>query len=226
MGVLGDFNGEYFTTAVLSIGVVASIITLIGSFISLTKLKSFRIDTFDHVSEEEPTQLNGMSDYILSDKVKFNSNSLSSQEKQNFLLEKYHNQVLMHSNFSFWFSMVFASLGFMMILTSMYSLVKSGSFLDQGPAIMKIISGTIIDSVSALLIVQSNKMRKSMTVFFDKLRSDRKLEETLKLIETIKEPELQDRLKIVIALEFVEINKKDDFFKSLLIIKENENKIG
>ena len=86
------------------------------------------------------------------------------------------------------------------------------------------LAGTIIDSVSALFFVQSNKARQLMSEFFDKLRIDRKLEESLRLCSDIHNPDLKDRLRTLIALNFSDVKPKDELLASILgidLLKEN-----
>lgn len=52
-------------------------------------------------------------------------------------------------------------------------------------AILGVIAGTIIDAIAALFFVQSNRARELMVQFFDRLRADRKLDEAIRLAETV-----------------------------------------
>jgi hypothetical protein len=62
-----------------------------------------------------------------------------------------------------------------------------------------------IDAVAALFFVQSNKARQLMTEFFDKLRTDRRLDESLKLADAISDPFVASRLKALLALHFADV---------------------
>ena len=95
------------------------------------------------------------------------------------LLREYHAQGLSQSRISFWFSLVFASLGFAIIAFSivLFTQQSGDTWSGAGKPLFALVAGTIIDAVSALFFVQSNKARQLMTEFFDKLRTDRKLNE-------------------------------------------------
>jgi hypothetical protein len=130
---------------------------------------------------------------------------------QNALMAEYHAQGLSQSRISFWFSLVFASLGFAIIALSIGIFLQgnpnaSGGWLETaGKPVFTLIAGTIIDAVSALFFVQSNKARQLMTEFFDKLRIDRKLDEALQLMKDIDDPAIASRIRGVVALTFSDV---------------------
>jgi hypothetical protein len=84
-------------------------------------------------------------------------------------LAQYYSQVLAQSKTSFWFSLIFASLGFAVIVIAgfMYSSATLGATVAQ------FFAGVIMDAVSALFFVQSKNAQAAMAEFFDKLRRDR-----------------------------------------------------
>lgn len=130
---------------------------------------------------------------------------------QNALMEEYHAQGLSQSRISFWFSLVFASLGFAIIALSIGVFLQgnpaaSGGWLESaGKPVFTLVAGTIIDAVSALFFVQSNRARQLMTEFFDKLRIDRKLDEALQLMKDIDDPVIASRIKGIVALTFSDV---------------------
>lgn len=109
--------------------------------------------------------------------------------------DEYHQQSISQSRISFWFSLLFASIGFVIIATSVFTYSEKAGYLG-------IVAGTIIDVVSALFFYQSNKARQLMSEFFDKLRSDRNHEESLKLCETIDNTHMRNALKLRLSLFF------------------------
>jgi hypothetical protein len=80
----------------------------------------------------------------------------------------------------------------------------------------------IIEAVSALFFVQSNKTRQLMTEFFDKLRSDRKLDESLQLMANIPSDVISSRLRAVVALHFAEVKLDHESIKYLLADDEKK----
>lgn len=107
----------------------------------------------------------------------------------------YHHQSISQSRISFWFSLIFATVGFLIIATSIFTYSDKTGYLG-------IVAGTIIDAVSALFFVQSNKARQLMSEFFDRLRQDRKLEESLKLSDSIDDKFLRNAVKTKLSLFF------------------------
>lgn len=113
-------------------------------------------------------------------------------------LTNYYSQILSQSKIAFWFSLVFASLGFVAILIAafLYSSVTAGSTVAQ------FIAGVIMEAVASLFFVQSKNAQKSMGDFFDKLRSDRLHLESRKMCEAIQSVPAQDALKLNLALHY------------------------
>ncbi|HEX4966303.1 MAG TPA: hypothetical protein VF173_36175 [Thermoanaerobaculia bacterium] len=140
----------------------------------------------------------------------------SITERQYLLLREYHAQGLAQSKISFWFSLVFAALGFLVVITAIFAIDPKVQITEQGRAIITLISGTVIDTVSALFFVQSNKARQLMVDFFDRLRSDRKLEESLTLASSLENAELKGRLYALLSLSFADIKSNEAFLASLM----------
>ncbi len=141
---------------------------------------------------------------------------------QNALMREYHAQGLSQSRVSFWFSLTFASLGFAIIALSVGIFLQhfdnpTASWLDAaGKPIFTLVAGTVIDAVSALFFVQSNKARQLMTEFFDKLRVDRKLDEALRLMSEIPDPVIASRIKGIVALTFSEVETDNAVLNAML----------
>ncbi len=125
------------------------------------------------------------------------------------LMQEYHEQGLSQSKISFWFSLVFASLGFAIIASAVVIFLQGtgsqGTLESAGKPIFTLVAGTVIDAVAALFFVQSNKARQLMTEFFDKLRVDRKLDEDLALMKGLKDPIISSRIQGIVALHFSDV---------------------
>src|SRR5208283_5064696 len=79
------------------------------------------------------------------------------ENRQYLLLREYHAQGIAQSKISFWFSLVFAALGFGVIVSGLLTLQADKEFSKQAGSFITMVAGTIIDAVSALFFVQSNK---------------------------------------------------------------------
>ena len=139
----------------------------------------------------------------------------TSAEKVPFETEQialYYSQVLGQSKISFWFSLVFASLGFVVIIVAAFLYTSANS----GAAIIQLIAGAIIDSVAGLFFVQSRGAQKAMMEFFEKLRLDRQQLESRKLCEEIQDPGIKDALRVNLSLHYAGIEKSHDVSKAIV----------
>lgn len=71
-----------------------------------------------------------------------------------------------------------------------------------GTPIIQIVSGSVIEAVSGLFFVQSNKARGLLVAFFDKLREDRKLEEALRFARDMEPGPRKQLLQTALAASF------------------------
>jgi len=131
--------------------------------------------------------------------------------------DEYHQHSLNQSKISFWFSLIFASLGFMIITTSMLAFSKESEYIG-------LIAGTIIETVSVLFFYQSNKARQMMSEFFDKLRSDRKLEESLKLCESIDNDHMRNSVKVKLSLYFSGLDDSHNLASEVIQLSNHKGK--
>jgi hypothetical protein len=118
-------------------------------------------------------------------------------------LANYYNQALSRANISFWFSLVFASIGFGVIIFAFIS-HSSGQLADTA---IKVASGAVIDAVSSLFFIQSTNAQKAMQGFFEKLRLDRLNAEAKQMIESVENAERRDQLRAQMILKFAAIDK-------------------
>ncbi|MCP5005895.1 MAG: hypothetical protein GY941_18450 [Planctomycetes bacterium] len=199
----------------LGIPIVFMIVAVLGFVLlyrgKLGKLEIGKAIKISSVKEE--------ADRIRSRMMSVESEGTARPTQQYALLQEYHSQGLAQSKISFWFSLVFASIGFAIIIFAamMYifepaSDIKKSIVDKAGKPIFAVVAGTIIDAVAALFFVQSNKARQLMTDFFDKLRVDRKLDESLNIISQIKEDTIASRVKALLSLNFAGVKVNDDTF--------------
>lgn len=207
-----------------AIGIVVALLVILV----FLRSQSFRIKAGSiEVSalNREETQIRQRIDHDLE--------SAGPSERQFALLKEYHTQGLAQSKVSFWFSLMFAALGFLIILYSVifYIGLSAGdlgasslgkSIMDdvQKP-IFALVAGTIVEAVAALFFVQSNKARQLMVDFFDKARLDRKLDEALVLSSQIEDVAISAKLKAYLAMTFAGVEPSSDLIRS--IMKEEQN---
>jgi hypothetical protein len=137
-------------------------------------------------------------------------------EESGDLLTAYHALGLLQSRVMFWFSVVFASLGFALIaLTVVVSATSSNPTLDSGN-VVSLVSGTIVEAVSGLFFVQSNRARALMSAFFDRLRSDKSVERALRLAEEIPNDLIRSRVKATLAFSLADASLSDEVINMVL----------
>ena len=142
----------------------------------------------------------------IKDSNKINQNNFKFEKESRISFEanklsEYYSQVLSQSKVSFWFSLIFASIGFTVILLGAFTFVEE----KISSSVVTMISGLIIDSISALFFVQSKSAQKSMSDFFEKLRQDRGISDSKEICETISDPTTKDAIKVRLALHLAGI---------------------
>ncbi|KVL20568.1 hypothetical protein WJ45_27300 [Burkholderia ubonensis] len=190
---------------ITGIAAIFSIITVIGAFRSgvLTKI---RLGSFEIAADTDSKERANIEGAIVS--------SVTGRDEIPFEVEQltnYYTQVLSQSKVAFWFSLVFASLGFVAIMVAafFYGSTTSGSTVAQ------FIAGTIMEAVASLFFVQSKNAQKSMGEFFDKLRSDRLHLESRKMCDAIQNPQTQDALKLNLALHYAGVPNSEVIAKQI-----------
>lgn len=127
-------------------------------------------------------------------------------------LANYYAQVLAQSKTSFWFSLVFASIGFLIIVLAAFMHADA----EAGSTIARFVAGGVVDAVAALFFVQSKRAQESMADFFDKLRRDRNHVEARKLCESLETKEAKDALRVRLALHYAEVEAPDTIVESIM----------
>jgi hypothetical protein len=120
-------------------------------------------------------------------------------------LAQYYAQVLAQSKISFWFSLLFASLGFGVIVIAGFKYTSTAN----GAAVAQFVAGIIMDAVAALFFVQAKNAQAAMGDFFDKLRSDRQLVESRSLCESISSPSARDALRVQLSLHYAQVASRE-----------------
>jgi len=125
------------------------------------------------------------------------------QENQTYkVLAKYSAQGLAQSKISFLTSLTFAALGFLVILIG----IAAGSIKDDRDFVwVPVVSGGIAEAVAALFFTINAGTQKVMVSFFDKLRADKRVEDAMRIAETLSDQAMSERLQVLLALKFAEV---------------------
>lgn len=140
----------------------------------------------------------------------------SAEDKQYALAREYHALGLAQAKHSFRASLGFAALGFFFIGTGMLLIEPSKGLSQQGATAFALLAGAIVESVAGLFFVLSNRAQALMSSHFDKLRMDRKLDEALKMVETIQLKGLQSRTKALLTIHFSGLEAKEERLAHLI----------
>ena len=125
---------------------------------------------------------------------------------------QYYAQILAQSKVSFWFSLTFASLGFVVIIVAGFLAAKG-----EGTAtVAQFTSGAIIEAVSSLFFIQSRRAQESMGAFFEKLRLDRQQLEARRLCDAIARDDVRDALRLQLALFYAGVPNCDEVAKHIM----------
>jgi len=118
-------------------------------------------------------------------------------------LANYYNQALRRASLAFVFSLLFASIGFGVIV---FAFVTHNSS-DLAGTVVKVTSGAIIEAVSSLFFVQATNAQKNMGDFFEKLRLDRLNAEAREMIGEIEAVGMRDQLRAQLILKYSGIDR-------------------
>jgi hypothetical protein len=189
--MLDEVTKQLFSSGAAIATLTAVVATFLGAVTSLLKTRSIGIEfSADGISLDGVRASEGVES---RDVTPFETTALAN----------YYNQALSRARISFWFSLLFASIGFGVIIFAFITHVSS----DLAGTIVKVSSGTIIDAVSALFFVQSNNAQKSMGEFFEKLRLDRLNAEAREMIRDIESSGMRDELRSQLVLKYSGIDR-------------------
>lgn len=182
---------DLFSSGAAVAVLLAVLSTFAGAVSSLIKSKNFTVEfSAGGISVKEIKQVEGAA---AKEATPFETTALSN----------YYNQALSRARISFWFSLLFASIGFGVIIFAFITHTPA----DLAGTAMKVTSGTIIDCVSGLFFVQSNNAQKSMGEFFEKLRLDRLNAEAREMIREIENSGMRDELRGQLVLKYSGIDR-------------------
>jgi hypothetical protein len=198
---------HYSDFAIAIMGLVTVIISIMGAFRS-GALRQLRLGSFELRGRGAPVADQQLEQKLISSITTSEGESIPFEAQQ---LAGYYAQVLAQSRISFWFSLVFASIGFSIIVLAAFT----HSAADPGSTIARFIAGGVVDAVAALFFVQSKRAQQSMADFFDKLRRDRNHFEARKLCESLDTRQARDALRVRLSLHYAEVTTPDTIAQSI-----------
>jgi hypothetical protein len=145
------------------------------------------------------------------------------EERRFRLLREYAAQGLAQSKVSFKFSIFAAMFGFMVIVAGIVFAIVRREFVV---AVIPVISGAIVEGVSALFFVQDRLKQEGMVSFFDRLREDRKIEDAVTLLQSVESASIRDRLKTLLSIHFAGIGQDEKLFGQLVNSAQSRESAG
>ena len=117
--------------------------------------------------------------------------------------QNYHEQRLGQSKWAFRLSFWGAIFGFFIIIVSFVYGLRTGNIETIG-----LISGCVVEVVSALFYTLSNRANEKITEFFRELTIDSNIERSLGLAEKVKEDFIRDGLLVKLSLHLSGIDEE------------------
>jgi hypothetical protein len=195
---------NYTNTAALALGVITAVVTVVFAARQF-QLRQWSVELERHFDRQATVHKMDNGDSAVSQfQLETTQSPKDLTKPSEAFLSRYHSQGLLQSQVSFWFSLIFASIGFVVIVSAVVQYRVDRNLMNQGPAVLTLIAGTIVDSVSALFFIQSNKARQLMVDFFDRLRSDEKLDKSLALAASMQDIALRNRLQVALSLRLAD----------------------
>lgn len=185
------------TAALAVLTAIASMAAAIKSgVLKSLKLGPLELETNERAARAERYLRAKVSE--MSTEVKASASGLDFETEQ---LERYYSQILSQSKISFWFSLVFASLGFaVIVLAAVFHKPET-----VGVTVTQVIAGVVMDAVSSLFFIQSRRAHEAMASFFEKLRKDRLHAESRRLCDEVSDARIKDALRVELILHYAEI---------------------
>jgi len=118
------------------------------------------------------------------------------------MLSAYHKQALLRARIDIWLSRALAIGGFLM-------LVVSALTLPTGVSVSGIIVSLLIEVLAGILRREAKHSIKQMSMFFDRLRADKRLSEAVRQCELIEGKRLRDSVRATLALRLSEFAAHD-----------------
>lgn len=167
------------------------------------------IDTATHTTYESQENSQGKTTVSLSKET-----WIPDSAKQN-----YHNQRLGQSKWAFRLSFWGSLAGFAIIAWCFKESIASRNVQWVG-----IISGSVVEVVSALFYYLSNKANEKISEFFKELTIDANVKEALRLVDKVKNDDIRDELLVKLSLHLSGINEERICKNTKEICNNKENR--
>jgi len=125
----------------------------------------------------------------------------TSVDQRNATANNYHQQAIRQSDVQFWFSLLAAIAGFATIIFMMFKTASDAKWYEYA---MRVIPGAVIEAVSVLFFTQTKETRIRSNDYFDRLRCDRQIEQSIEVAKQIEDIKVKVDTLAKIALQLCE----------------------
>jgi hypothetical protein len=147
-------------------------------------------------------------------------NSVTSPAVES-LINNYHEQALSQARAQFWFSIVAASMGFIWILIAAADIRP-----DNFATISKTLPGVVMDAVAFLFFRQASETRQRATELYDRLRRDKQMTESLRLVTSIEDLRVRSAVKAQMALHMSGLDPAPIDLTKFLSVAESDDELA
>lgn len=174
----------------LSVGLAATISTIVGAWLLLRIGRKAKAEYSSEV-EAIASAVNAIAP---------SSGERPEEEKEYVrrLVNEYHRQALSQAKVQFWFSVIAASSGFLIIIGAMVMALMQQTSASR--TILQVGPGILIEAVAALFFKQAAETRERATALLDRLRTDRERTYALSLVDSIDNSNVRNAVKAELTL--------------------------
>lgn len=187
---------------------VLTLLIILFSFFILIRREFFIRRKTDDKAESQLSEKTKAAKYPASYRINYDISKF----------DEYHKECLRQSKVSFTYSILFAVFGFFVFIGTII-LYADSKYLAGAS-----VASATIEVVSGLFIVQTNRTRKLMLDFFDKLRLDRRLDQSLNLCDSIEDLTIKNTLKAKLSLFLLGMSNSPGLPQDYTQIDAGDNK--
>lgn len=151
-----------------------------------------------------------------------------SKSRQAFLFD-FYKQALKQAGTTFRLSVIFMTIGAAIVIAGgILALTRFDAVGRDNITLLTALSGVIIGSCGGAFAVHASRARKHLTEQAEKMerefQDDRRLEQTLRLIDEVEDPALRDRLKSVTAMRVLDLRPDPESVTEHLLASNEETR--
>jgi hypothetical protein len=112
---------------------------------------------------------------------------------------RYHFQVLEQASVLFWFSIGMTAVGLLLMIY----IVIWGGCSNHIQNLFKVLPAGMIELLAVLIFKQTSEAQRRATIFFDRLRADKRYKDIADLVESIDDRGMQDNIRTCLVFQMI-----------------------